>query len=318
MRVMLKIQRFNPEADVKPHDREYFIEAGKEMTVLSGLMKIKTEVDGSLTFRASCRMAICGSCNMMINGTQRLACKTSVRDELERRGELVIRPMANMRVIKDLAVDMDPFWGKVRAVTPWVASDRKENILITQAEMEAFHNADGCIMCGACLSACMSADVSPGFLGPAALAKAYRFVADPRDETKYERLASLQHADGIWDCVRCNFCVEVCPKDVQPMEQIVRLRRHSLEAGFGDSVEARHITAFVDLVREEGRLNEARQPLMMVRSDWRRFLKIIPLGLKMFLHGKIPFPFKKIKGVGQIRAIFESLSKNAERKEASR
>jgi succinate dehydrogenase / fumarate reductase iron-sulfur subunit len=304
MRVMLKIQKFNPETDAKPHDRDYFIEAGKEMTVLSGLMKIRSEIDGSLSFRASCRMAICGSCNMMINGTQQLACKVSIKEELERRGEVVIRPMASMRVIKDLVVDMDPFWDKVRGITPWVEADRKEAIPISQARMEAFHNADACIMCGACLSACTSYEVSPGFLGPAALAKAYRFVADPRDVKKRQRLASLQPADGIWDCVRCNFCVQVCPKDVRPMEQIVRLRRHSLEEGFDRSVEARHITAFVDLVRGEGRLNETLQPLMMVRSDWRRLLKIAPLGLKMFFRGKTPFPFKRIKGIGQIRAIF--------------
>lgn len=304
MRVMLKIQKYNPEADRHPRLQEYYIEAGRETTVLSGLLKIKSEIDGTLSFRASCRMAICGSCNMMINGTQQLACKVSVRDEMDRRGEIVIRPLANMRIIKDLVADMNPFWDRVRAVTPWLESSRKENLPIQSGQMEAFHNADGCIMCGACVSACASYDVSPGFLGPAALAKAYRFVADPRDEDHKGRLARLQGQDGIWDCVRCNFCVEVCPKDVEPMEQIVRLRRQSLEEGFNQSVAARHITAFVDLVRSEGRLNETLQPLLMVRSDWRRLLMIAPLGLKMLLRGKVPFPFKRIKGIKQIRALF--------------
>lgn len=305
MHVVLKIQRYNPEKDTKPYDKEYAIEAGREMTALSGLIKIKNETDGSLTFRCSCRSSICGSCNMMINGTQQLACKTSIKEELEKRGEIIIRPLANMTVIKDLVVDMGQFWKNVKAITPWIESDSKENLSLSEAQMEAFHNADGCIMCGACVSACTCYEVSPGFLGPAALAKAYRIVADPRDQQKQERLEKLQLPDGIWDCVRCNFCVEVCPKDVSPMEQIIRLRQQSLENGFTKSIEARHITAFVDLVREEGRLNEARQPLKMIGWDWRHFLRIIPLGIRMLLHRKVPFPFHRIRGIRQIEAIFK-------------
>jgi len=305
MRVMLKIQKFDPDLDTKPHDREYFIETGREATVLSGLLKIRAEIDGTLAFRASCRMAICGSCNMMINGKQQLACQVSIHDELERQGKVVIRPMAQMRVIKDLVVDMDPFWKKIGAVTPWLQSDLKENAPIFPAQMEAFHHADGCIMCGACVSACTSYSVSPGFLGPAALAKAYRFVADPREGEVRTRLASLQAPNGIWDCVRCNFCVEVCPKDVQPMEQIVRLRRGSLREGFTHSIEARHITEFLRLVRSEGRLDETLQPLWMLRWNLGRLLKIVPLALKMLIHGKVVFPFRRIKRIQEIRAIFQ-------------
>jgi len=208
---------------------------------------------------------------------------------------------------------MQDFWKKVGAVTPWLQSDFRENVSIFPSQMEALHHADACIMCGACLSACSSYGVSSGFLGPAALAKAYRFVADPREGKKHPRLASLQDADGIWDCVRCNFCVQVCPKDVQPMEQIIRLRRNSLGEGFTRSVEARHITEFVKLVRQEGRLNEALQPLLMLRWNLRRLLGIVPLGFRMLIHGKVPFPFKRIKKIREIRAIFRANEESQEK-----
>ncbi|HEY5600086.1 MAG TPA: succinate dehydrogenase iron-sulfur subunit [Candidatus Manganitrophaceae bacterium] len=310
MRVKLTVQKFNPEKDIKPYNRDYFVEAGRGMTLLTALLKIKGEIDGTLTFRASCRAAICGSCLMQVNGSQKLACKVSIHEELAHHKKITVGPMANMPVIKDMVVRMDPFWEKVRAITPYVVSDDKpvpSEALKTLHE--DLHNADGCIMCGACLSACTSFEVSPGFLGPAALAKAYRFQADPRDAIHLGRLEPLQSSDGIWDCVRCNFCVQVCPKDVRPMEQIIRLRRLSIDAGFADSVEAKHITEFTKVVGEEGRLNETRLPILMTWGNLKKMLRIIPLGLKMFLHGKTPFPFKRAPGHEEVRAIFKSREK---------
>lgn len=307
MRVKLTVQKFNPEQDAKPYDRDYFVEAGREMTVLTALLKIKAETDGTLTFRASCRAAICGSCLMQVNGSQKLACKVSIREEMEHHGKITIGPMANMPVIKDMVVRMDSFWTKIKAVTPYVLSGEARAVPTAALKdlHENLHNADGCIMCGACLSACTSFEVNPGFLGPAALAKAYRFQADPRDERHVDRLAALQEPDGIWDCVRCNFCVQVCPKDVKPMEQIIRLRRLSIGAGFNDSVEARHITEFAKVVGHEGRLNETLLPIRMTWGHLRKMFRIIPLGIKMFFHGKTPFPFKKVPGSDQVRAIFK-------------
>ncbi len=311
MRVKLTVQKFNPELDSKPYDRDYFVEAGREMTVLTALLKIKAEIDGTLTFRASCRAAICGSCLMQINGSQKLACKVSIREEMEHHGKITIGPMANMPVIKDMVVRMDPFWEKIRAVTPYVLSSGEKAVPTAALKdlHETLQNADGCIMCGACLSACASYGVSHGFLGPAALAKAYRFQADPRDEQHVARLEGLQKPDGIWDCVRCNFCVQVCPKDVKPMEQIIRLRRLSIGAGFDNSVEARHITEFVKVVGHEGRLNETLLPIRMTWGHLKKMLRIIPLGIKMFFHGKTPFPFKKVPGGDEVRAIFKSRGK---------
>ncbi len=287
------------------------------MTLLSALLKIKSEDDGTLTFRASCRASICGSCLMQVNGVQKLACKVSLHEEMERYGKVDVGPMANMAVIKDLVVDLAPFWQKIKAVTPYVVAkegegcDPRESVSSESLRNmnKELHGADNCIMCAACLSACPVFEVSPEFLGPAAAAKAYRFVVDPRDQIYKERLEILQPANGIWDCVRCNFCVSVCPKEVAPMEQIVRLRRLSIEAKLDKTIGARHITAFTKVVGEEGRLNETRLPLLMLWGDWSRLFRMIPLGLKMFLRGKTPFPFKWPKGHSLVRAIFEKRGK---------
>jgi len=308
MRATFAIQKFNPETDAHPHVEEYRVDvAWRGNTVLDALFQIKQEVDGSLTFRASCRSAICGSCPMVINGRERLACQTLIADEIDRSGRIEVKPLRQLRVVKDLVVEMDPFWSKVNAITPWLTPKGEiGEVVIPQDVHQAFHNVDACILCGACVSACNSLDVSPGFLGPAALAKAYRFVADPREGEQRERLARLTREDGIWDCVRCNFCVEVCPKDVQPMEAIIRLRREAIRAGLTDHPGATHVTAFMDIVRREGRLNEARMPLAMVWPNLFRMLKILPLGLKMFVKGKVPAFFQRpIKGIREIRRLFK-------------
>ena len=323
LRVLLRVKKFDPESDARPHWRDYTVEAAREMTLLSALLKIKSEVDGTLTFRASCRAAICGSCLMQVNGVQKLACRVSLRDEMARHGRIDVGPAANLPVIRDLVVVMTPFWEKIRAVTPYVVSDPPPAALpatpaastmptapVTLSGLhERLHNADGCIMCGACLSACQSAEVSPDFLGPAALAKAYRFQADPRDTTHHDRLVALQGAGGIWDCVRCNFCVAVCPKDVAPMEQIIRLRRLSLSGGLTAEIGARHITQFVGVVAEEGRLNETQLPLRMIWGDWRAMLRLLPLAWNLLRHGKMPLPLHRWPGREEIRSIFRRVGK---------
>jgi succinate dehydrogenase / fumarate reductase iron-sulfur subunit len=161
-------------------------------------------------------------------------------------------------------------------------------------------------MCGACVAACTVYEVSKGFAGPAALAKADRFLSDPRESPSATgaRLSALQDENGIWDCTRCNFCVEVCPKDVKPMEAIVRLRRASLERGLTTTAGARHILGFTDLVEQQGRLNEAIMPLKVVGFAPRGLLRILPLGIKMLLKGKIPNPFgHALPGLSHLQAL---------------
>jgi succinate dehydrogenase / fumarate reductase, iron-sulfur subunit len=315
MRVTFQIQRYNPELDPKPHLEQYRLDVGRGTTVLDGLIRIKNELDGALTFRYSCRSAICGSCSMDINGTEKLACKTQIRQELERHGEIRVAPLNNLDLIKDLVVDMVPFWEQIRTVTPWVeplSHERVDAIAVRDA-YSAFNNVDACIMCGACVAACTVYEVDKRFMGPASLAKAYRFIADPRESTIQERLENLQGTGGIWDCTRCNYCVEVCPKDVNPMEAIVRLRRSSIERGLTHTMGSSHITSFTHIVKSEGRLNEGLMPLMVVRKGGIRDLfRIIPLGIRMFLKRKAPFPIKfkpAIRGIQQIRAIYRSRRK---------
>jgi len=307
MRVKFTIQKYNPEQDSSPSFKDYFVETGRRSTVLDALIRLKNEQDGTLTMRYSCRASICGSCAMEINGAEKLACKTQVRDELARHGKIAIGPLKNMPVIKDLVVDMNPFWQSIREVTPWLESPANmENVLIPKEAMNTFHNVDNCIMCGACVAACTSREVSPGFIGPAALAKSYRFENDPRDQAKEARLQSLMGPNGIWDCCRCNYCVEVCPKDVQPMEQIIRLRRTAIQTGLKLEIGARHITSFVAIVKHEGKLNEGMMPLMMTWKQPKYFLRIIPLGIRMFLKRKVPFPFNwPIPGIKQLRGLFQ-------------
>ncbi len=318
MRLTFTVTRHNPETDQRPHAEEYRLEVGRGMTVLDALIRIRNEQDGSLSFRYSCRSAICGSCAMVINGSEKLACRTSVRRELERHGRITIAPLRNLPVIKDLVVDLSSFWGKIRGVTPWLlpeasgepAQSRGPRSLPPGADQ--FHNVDACIMCGACVAACTSHEVSPGFLGPAALAKADRFLADPRESSasKRFRLQELERDHGIWDCVRCNFCVQVCPKDVKPMEAIIRLRRAALDSGLDATGGARHITGFVDLVRHEGRLNEALMPLKIVGWNLGRLLRVLPLGVRMFLKGKVPNPLgHPIPGIDQVRSIFAAFGR---------
>ncbi len=314
MRLTFTIRRFNPEIDRAPHDEGYRLDTGRGLTVLEGLIRIKNEIDGSLSLRYSCRSAICGSCAMDINGTEKLACRTSVREEFERHGRLEVAPLKNMPVIKDLVVDMAPFWNKVQAVTPWLTREARPTgeapttPLVLLPDEYRFENVDACIMCGACVAACTVHEVSRGFTGPAALAKADRFLSDPREPeaAKQARLSVLQQEHGMWDCVRCLYCVQVCPKDVKPMEAIIRLRRASLQRGLTYEGGARHITGFTELIERDGRLNEAIMPLKVVGFDVRRLLDLLPRGVKMWLKGKVPSPFGHgIPGLEQVRSIFQ-------------
>jgi succinate dehydrogenase / fumarate reductase iron-sulfur subunit len=315
MRLAFLIRRFNPETDSHPRTQDCHLDVGRGTTVLDALIRIKNEQDGSLALRYSCRSAICGSCAMDINGSEKLACRTSVRREWEQHGTVAVAPLRNLPVIKDLVVDMSSFWGKILDVTPWLSATSQEPARREHALPQdglAFHNVDACIMCGACVAACTVHEVSQGFAGPAALAKAARFMADPREpaNAKRHRLTMLEQEHGIWDCTRCNFCVEVCPKDVQPMEAIIRLRRAAIETGPASTGGARHITGFTELIRRHGRLNEALMPLKIVGFNLPRLLRVLPLGLAMLCKGKMPNPFASaIPGIAQIRAIFAAASR---------
>ncbi|MFL5924905.1 MAG: succinate dehydrogenase/fumarate reductase iron-sulfur subunit [Gaiellaceae bacterium] len=184
MDVALKVWRYDPESGDREL-REYEVDAPEWACLLDVLDLIKDKHDGTLAYRKSCRMMICGSCGMRMDGRAILACKERMKPIADAGHVPVISPMGNMPVLKDLVVDMAPFWGKVRAVKPWLDPGYDEvaerERIVSQQQMNAIHKEALCIMCGCCVSECNSMESDPEFLGPQALAKGFRFVGDPRD-----------------------------------------------------------------------------------------------------------------------------------------
>jgi succinate dehydrogenase / fumarate reductase, iron-sulfur subunit len=264
----LKIRRYDPESGQPAYWADYDVELPPERSVLDGILQVKDREDGSIGIRCSCRAAICGSCGVRINGRSALACNTRIGDAAEgaSNGAITVEPMGNMPVIKDLVTDMEAVhWKKVRRVVPWLlpAEDPPQGheYIVPAESMLDVTQAMACIQCGVCVSACLSLEVDPEFIGPAALAKAYRFVGDPRDGEEEARLKDLaEDPHGIYDCTHCFACVEVCPKDVAPMNQIMRLRRRATNDfqikdsnnGYG------HEKAFVNIIEKWGTLFEAQ------------------------------------------------------------
>ncbi|MPZ48479.1 MAG: succinate dehydrogenase iron-sulfur subunit [Dehalococcoidia bacterium] len=310
MQVKLKVKRFDPESGEEPYYQQYSVEMPETATVLDALIEVREYHDGSLSLRCSCRSAICGSCAMRINGRARLACKTSVRSLAEEGEEILVEPAGNMPTIKDLVADMAPFWDKVRAVKPWLQPSgpppEREYVVPNEA-MQALGEVMNCIMCGACVSDCTSLEVDKTFLGPAALAKAWRFVGDPRDAQDLSRLREYSEPSGIWDCTRCNICVQVCPKDVKPMDQILKLRAAAVHEGIRNNNGSRHTLAFVELVNANGRLDEFRLPIFTEgKFNIIGQLSYLPSAPRMIRSGKMPpvFPHK-ISGVKHVKRIFK-------------
>jgi succinate dehydrogenase / fumarate reductase, iron-sulfur subunit len=343
----LRIRRYDPESGDPAYWQNFDVELEPERSVLDGILQARGREDGSLSIRCSCQAAICGSCGVRINGKSALACNTKLGDAAERAGRngangangaaIIVEPMGNMPVLKDLIVDMDAVhWKKVQRVTPWLLPEGEppEREYIVPAEsMLDITQAMSCIHCGACVSACLSLEVDPEFIGPAALAKAYRFVGDPRDAHHEDRLMDLaEDPHGIYDCTHCFACVEVCPKEVAPMDQIMRLRRRATgdyeikdqNNGYG------HEKAFVDIVERYGTLHESQ---LLPRSFGQGSLvrsQVDPSSLKQ-LAGSFPtvvrglasgkvspvkaLIHKKLPDQSQVKRIFKEIESKDERLE---
>jgi succinate dehydrogenase / fumarate reductase iron-sulfur subunit len=214
MQVHFKIKRFDPERDQKPHWVEYDVEVDPTDRVLDGINAIKWYQDGSLTYRRSCAHGVCGSDCMLINGRNRLACQVLIRDV---GSNITIEPMRGLKVIKDLVVDMDPFFDKYTSVMPYLINDEPEPAaerLQTPEQRATFDDGTKCILCGACTTACPSFWSNANYVGPAAIVNAHRFIFDSRDTAADERLAVLGERDGVWRCRTIFNCVEACPRGI--------------------------------------------------------------------------------------------------------
>jgi succinate dehydrogenase / fumarate reductase, iron-sulfur subunit len=335
----LKIRRYDPESGQPPYWADFKVDLEGHRSVLDGILQARDAVDGSIGIRCSCQAAICGSCGVRVNGQAKLACNTKLQEAAEEpvrisqragireEGEITVEPMGNMPVLKDLIVNMDAVhWKKVQRVVPWLLpeGDPPEREYVVPPEtMIDVTQAMACIHCGACVSDCLSMEIDPLFIGPAALAKAYRFVGDPRDAQAEERLRDLaEDPHGIYDCTHCFSCVQVCPKGVAPMDQIMRLRRRATrDFEINDQNNGRrHEHAFTKIISKKGTLDE-RKLLQDSFGALRpqgglALLRALPTGLRGFARGKIT-PRKalfheRLEGMENVRRIYDHAEEHAE------
>ncbi len=224
MQVELRILRYDPERDTKPHEERYLVESEPMDRVLDLLHKVKYEQDGTLTFRRSCAHGVCGSDAMLINGRNRLACKIRV-DQLGKK-VITVAPLPGLPLVKDLVVDMEAFFEKFRSVQPYLQTTDMPPIrerLQSAAERDTFDDTTKCILCAACTSSCPSFWAQPSYVGPAAIVNAHRFIFDSRDDAAEERLELLADADGVWRCRTIFNCTDACPRGIHITQAILEV-----------------------------------------------------------------------------------------------
>jgi succinate dehydrogenase / fumarate reductase iron-sulfur subunit len=295
---------------------------------------LKWEGDGSLSFRKNCRNTICGSCAMRINGRSRLACKENVGQMLAQgpsgppttEPTIAIGPLGNLPVIKDLVVDLQPFWDRLEAIHPAVS--RSHQLEMADASWPAaaqgetrqtpdrralLEQAGNCIACGACYSECNALMVNPQFLGPQALAKAQRLVDDTRDQARADRLAQLGADNrGVWGCTRCMACNEVCPMEVAPLDRISQIKSAILANTTPAEADrpVRHRQTLVEMVRAGGWVDERQFALRVVGNggrDWQGLASLGALGLRMLVRGKLPLSFERSTGTAEVRSLIDAV-----------
>jgi succinate dehydrogenase / fumarate reductase iron-sulfur subunit len=307
MQYTLKIERWNPETE-QGGLHEYTVDAPETATLLDVLDVIKDTVDGSLSYRKSCRMAVCGSCGMRMDGAAVLACKTPMAPLASEGRVPVISAMGNLPVVKDLVVDMEPFWAKFRAVKPWLEEDDHPPVKewrVQQEELDRIMKEALCIQCGCCVSECNSMASDPDFLGPAALAKGAKFVGDVRDRDRKGRLELYNGPHGVWDCTRCYFCNERCPKGVDPRDAIAKIGAEIYAEGMLSDKGARHAQVFDVSTRKTGYLLETA---LVPYTDPLKAMDI-KFAMQMARAGKVPNPLRphRAKKLDEVRKLHKLL-----------
>jgi succinate dehydrogenase / fumarate reductase iron-sulfur subunit len=304
---IFSIYRFDPSTDEEPHYKKYCVAIDEKTTIMNVLNKIKDKSDGTLSFRKGCGAAICGTCAVRVNGVAKLACKTKVMELLTaimEKPEITIEPLASTKVIKDLVIDQDEFWTQLNNTMPWLVSNTPKNNEeheVAEESIALFDKSQDCINCHACSSDCSVYASERKFLGPEALVKIYRYVADSRDVKKEERL-KLATENGMWNCAHAYNCSDVCPKDVKPADKITKLRELAVQSGLDNNRGARHAKNFIDSLNNVGKLEEVKMPLKTLRP-WGVHA-FIPDTMKMVAHGKMP-PIiqRKIKDHEQVKTL---------------
>ena len=221
--IILRVLRYRPEQDAKPTFQEYEVPYRKDWVVLDALNWIKEHKDGTLSFRWSCRMGVCGSCGMMVNGRARLTCNTFLREFYPE--PITVEPLANFDIERDLVICMDPFIDKLKRVKPWIIRHDTKPVEEgpyhqTPAELYRYKQFSMCINCMLCYAACPVVGLHPEFIGPAALALGVRYLLDSRDQGWDERMDEVASHHGVWGCTFVGECSEVCPKHVDPAAAI--------------------------------------------------------------------------------------------------
>ena len=234
MKVKLKIYRFNPETDKEPHYDIFIVEANPNERILDCLNKIRWEQDSSLAYRMSCAHGICGSDAVTINGVPALACQKLVKD-YDNTQELVIEPLKYFPVIKDLTVDMEPFFNRIKAINPNV-SERTLDVTVdkervqTVEERSRIDDAVKCILCGCCVAACpVILEQESRFIGPAAILREQKYIFDSRVTDATERMQVMEKPYGIWGCKSYYMCTIVCPKNIKVTEAILKTKRKIIQ-----------------------------------------------------------------------------------------
>ncbi len=228
--IEIEVLRYNPETDGEPHPQVFQVPFTDDMSVLQGVQYIKDYLDGSLSFRWSCRMAICGSCGMMINGIPNLSCQTFLRDYYP--GRVRVEALSHFPIERDLVINMEGFIEKLESIQPYIIPKEARPLaqgeyLQTPAQLNAYEQFSSCINCMLCYAACPQFGLNSDFVGPAALALLHRYNIDSRDGGKAERMELVNSEEGVFNCTAVGYCSEVCPKHVDPANAVNQNKTNS-------------------------------------------------------------------------------------------
>jgi succinate dehydrogenase / fumarate reductase iron-sulfur subunit len=312
MQATFNVHRKEPGRGAQPSRSKYPIELADDATVMDGLLKIRDEVDPTLSFRTACQRGYCGECMIRVNGKTVLSCTSKVNAFTAKSPEITLEPIRHMPVLKDLVSDWATFmWNKINRIDPWLepselAADGES--LIAEDAMADVRRAMRCHYCGLCDEGCTVLPVDFEFIGPAALTKAYRFLSDPRDTSDEKRFKLIEGPKGIWDCVHCFEASEHCPRGIDPTERIIEMRDMAFKLGVTNPRAAKHHYSFANSVKKSGWIDEGRVAMESEGlTNIKGLMKLVPTAVRAVRRGKslIPYWHHKSPGAGQVRRIIE-------------